>query len=63
MITNYITNNILTSLPTGDILLKPIMANAGKDISHWFDSETGDVSCSGTPGTDMLVCIYVYACM
>ena len=28
----------------GDILLKPIVANAGKDISHWFDPDTKDVS-------------------
>lgn len=58
---NALTNNILTSLP-GDILLKPIMANAGKDISHWFDSETRDVSCSVTPGADMVVCTYVRIC-
>ncbi len=28
----------------GDILLKPIVAYAGKDISHWFDLQTKDVS-------------------
>ena len=28
----------------GDVLLKPILANAGKDISHWFSAETRDVS-------------------
>lgn len=28
----------------GDLLLKPIIASAGKDISHWFDKKTGDVS-------------------
>ena len=28
----------------GDILLKPIIAHAGKDISHWFDPQTRDVS-------------------
>ena len=36
----------LTSLcekHAGDILLKPIVANAGKDISHWFDEKTKDV--------------------
>ncbi len=27
----------------GDILLKPIIAHAGKDISHWFDPQTRDV--------------------
>ncbi len=26
-----------------DPLLIPILKNAGKDISHWFDEETGDV--------------------
>lgn len=28
----------------GDVLLKPVVAHAGKDISHWFDPQTGDVS-------------------
>lgn len=28
----------------GDVLLKPIVVNAGKDISHWFNKETRDVS-------------------
>lgn len=32
------------SVTAGDILLKPIVANAGKDISHWFNPETKDVS-------------------
>ena len=27
----------------GDVLLKPIVANAGKDISHWFNKDTKDV--------------------
>jgi len=27
----------------GSILLKPIVTNAGKDISHWFDPKTKDV--------------------
>lgn len=27
----------------GNILLKPIVTNAGKDISHWFDPKTKDV--------------------
>lgn len=26
-----------------NILLKPIIANAGKDISHWFDAKTKDI--------------------
>lgn len=29
----------------GNILLKPIVTNAGKDISHWFDPKTKDVIC------------------
>uniref|UniRef100_A0AAY5KIZ1 Cytochrome b5 domain-containing protein 1 n=1 Tax=Esox lucius TaxID=8010 RepID=A0AAY5KIZ1_ESOLU len=29
----------------GDVLLKPIIECAGKDISHWFDPKTKDV-CS-----------------
>nr|AAI55726.1 Cyb5d1 protein [Danio rerio] len=28
----------------GDVLLKPIIECAGKDISHWFDPKTKDVS-------------------
>ena len=32
------------TLHAGDVLLKPIVANAGKDISHWFDPDTKDVS-------------------
>lgn len=28
---------------SGDVLLKPIIGNAGKDISHWFDEKTGDI--------------------
>ena len=28
----------------GDVLLKPIVANAGLDISHWFNPKTKDVS-------------------
>lgn len=27
----------------GNILLKPIIANGGKDISHWFDKKTKDI--------------------
>ena len=27
----------------GSVLLKPILAHAGKDISHWFDPVTKDV--------------------
>lgn len=28
---------------SGDVLLKPIVQCAGKDISHWFDAKTKDV--------------------
>eukprot|EP00118_Oscarella_pearsei_P006189 m.28110 g.28110 ORF g.28110 m.28110 type:complete len:217 (+) comp30568_c0_seq2:63-713(+) len=27
----------------GNVLLKPILSNAGKDISYWFDKKTGDL--------------------
>ena len=27
----------------GDVLLKPIIEAAGKDITHWFDKKTKDV--------------------
>ena len=27
----------------GSVLLKPILANAGRDISHWFNPATKDV--------------------
>ncbi|XP_028853791.1 cytochrome b5 domain-containing protein 1 [Denticeps clupeoides] len=27
----------------GDVLLKPIIEHAGKDISHWFDPKTKDI--------------------
>ena len=30
-------------LHTGDVLLKPVIAAAGKDISHWFDKKTKEV--------------------
>lgn len=32
-------------------LIKPILASAGKDISHWFDSETGDIKTYVDPET------------
>ncbi|XP_072036123.1 LOW QUALITY PROTEIN: cytochrome b5 domain-containing protein 1-like [Amphiura filiformis] len=28
---------------SGDVLLKPVIACAGKDISHWFDKKTKDI--------------------
>ena len=38
---------------TGDVLLKPIVDNAGNDISHWFNPKTKDVSiqCAGLKNT------------
>ena len=38
-------SGVLTIL--GDVLLKPVIEAAGKDISHWFDKKTKDVcGCS-----------------
>lgn len=34
-----------------DPLIKPILASAGKDISHWFDGETGDIRTHIDPKT------------
>jgi len=31
------------SIILGDVLLKPIIEAAGKDITHWFDKKTKDV--------------------
>lgn len=39
-------------LLSGDILLQPILASAGRDISHWFDSRTGDVRHKVDPETN-----------
>ncbi|PAA56118.1 hypothetical protein BOX15_Mlig003773g3 [Macrostomum lignano] len=33
----------------GSILLKPIISNAGKDISHWFDPKTRDIRTHTDP--------------
>ncbi|KAM8973726.1 cytochrome b5 domain-containing protein 1 [Pelodytes ibericus] len=38
----------------GDILLKPIIEAAGKDISHWFNAKTGDVKTYIDPQTGCL---------
>ena len=35
---------LILCLFSGDVLLKPIVANAGMDISHWFNPKTKDVS-------------------
>lgn len=32
----------------GSVLLNPILANAGRDISHWFNKTTEDVSYEHT---------------
>ncbi|CAH8610896.1 unnamed protein product [Dicrocoelium dendriticum] len=39
----------------GDVLLEPLLAEAGTDISHWFDSLTGDVRHYMDPETHCLV--------
>ncbi|XP_071945079.1 cytochrome b5 domain-containing protein 1-like [Antedon mediterranea] len=43
---------------TGDVLLKPIVAEAGKDISHWFDKKTKDIRSHVDPIT---ACTFPYA--
>jgi len=35
----------------GDVLLKPIIQEAGKDISHWFDKKTRDIRAHIDPIT------------
>ncbi|KAI8929908.1 cytochrome b5-like heme/steroid binding domain-containing protein [Entophlyctis helioformis] len=39
----------------GSTLLLPILKNAGKDISHWFDRKTGDVKVHVNPLTGCVV--------
>ncbi|TPX68769.1 hypothetical protein SpCBS45565_g02892 [Spizellomyces sp. 'palustris'] len=38
----------------GEPLLAPILKNAGKDISHWFDRKTGDIKSQINPLTECL---------
>ncbi|KAM4678378.1 cytochrome b5 domain-containing protein 1 [Discoglossus pictus] len=38
----------------GDVLLKPIIEAAGKDISHWFNPKTGDIKTHIDPQTGCL---------
>ncbi|XP_044138826.1 cytochrome b5 domain-containing protein 1 [Bufo gargarizans] len=38
----------------GDILLKPIIEAAGKDISHWFSVKTGEIKTHIDPQTGCL---------
>lgn len=40
---------------SGDVLLKPIIECAGKDISHWFDPKTKDVSGFNTIGMTHMI--------
>jgi len=47
----------LSNQHTGDVLLKPIIAHAGKDISHWFDRKTKDLQRSVDPVTK---CMFPY---
>ncbi|XP_064642922.1 cytochrome b5 domain-containing protein 1-like [Lineus longissimus] len=39
----------------GDVLLKPIIASAGKDISHWFDAKTKDIRTHVDPVTGCVI--------
>lgn len=39
----------------GDILLKPIIQSAGKDISHWFNAKTKDIRMYVDPQTNCLI--------
>ncbi|XP_022206273.2 cytochrome b5 domain-containing protein 1 isoform X1 [Nilaparvata lugens] len=41
--------------PEGKDMVKPILAFAGKDISHWFDARTGDMKRHVHPITGALV--------
>ncbi|CAH8485630.1 unnamed protein product [Schistosoma turkestanicum] len=36
----------------GSVLLRPILNEAGRDISHWFDAQTGDVRYHVDPITN-----------
>ncbi|EDV24346.1 uncharacterized protein TRIADDRAFT_27077 [Trichoplax adhaerens] len=40
---------------SGDLLLKPVIQSAGKDISHWFDDKTKDVRTHVDPVTGCIV--------
>lgn len=39
----------------GDKCIKPLLAMAGKDISHWFDERTGDIQHYIHPETGVRV--------
>ncbi|WAR13711.1 CB5D1-like protein [Mya arenaria] len=39
----------------GDVLLKPIVQAAGKDISHWFDPKTKDIRTHVDPLTGCVI--------
>jgi hypothetical protein len=39
----------------GDILLKPILQHAGKDISHWFNPKTKDIRTHVDPVTQCVL--------
>ncbi|XP_065889385.1 cytochrome b5 domain-containing protein 1-like [Dysidea avara] len=45
---------------SGNVLLKPIVAHAGKDISHWFDPRTKDIKTHIDPIT---TCVAPYTPM
>eukprot|EP00054_Salpingoeca_dolichothecata_P004916 m.32452 g.32452 ORF g.32452 m.32452 type:complete len:217 (-) comp14971_c0_seq2:46-696(-) len=45
----------LAEAHAGDLLMKPIVAVAGTDISHWFDQETKDIRKHVDPTTGCLL--------
>ena len=42
---------LLCKAHAGSVLLKPILANGGKDITHWFNPETKDIKTHIDPIT------------
>ncbi|KAJ3225610.1 Cytochrome b5 domain-containing protein 1 [Chytriomyces hyalinus] len=47
--------SVLADERRGDPLLVPILKNAGKDISHWFDKKTGDLKTCVNPLTGTVI--------
>eukprot|EP00794_Sanderia_malayensis_P015412 gene15412-16986_t len=47
----------LCQTSSGEVLLKPIIAAGGSDISHWFDSKTKDIRTHVDPTTN---CLFPY---
>ncbi|XP_033125412.1 cytochrome b5 domain-containing protein 1-like [Anneissia japonica] len=50
--------SLLCEKYAGDVLLKPIIAEAGKDITHWFDKKSKDIRSHVDPVTG---CTFPYA--